>query len=92
MTPEDLELDESRPRPIARRPKLFIVAPGRETEFMSLKNSLEGDEGIEVIYDRRRGTGVRAAARERRANSDVDQQLKSRGWAVVRRESVFETA
>ncbi|HXH81699.1 MAG TPA: hypothetical protein VNN07_02090 [Candidatus Tectomicrobia bacterium] len=80
----DPDLDE-RPRPVARRPKLFIVARGRTTEYMSLKNSLESDEGIEVVYDRRSGRGSSPAAERRQPRSEIDDQLKSRGWAVVPR-------
>jgi hypothetical protein len=78
-------------------PKLFIVAPGYRAMYESLTRALAGEENVEIIYDRRvirrddtrrRPTiwshGPLADLGDRRLPSHVEDDLRTRGWAVVR--------
>jgi len=63
--------------------KLFIVAADNVADFRSLERTVGGESDVTVIYDRRHhSTG--APEEERRRRTDVDEQLRSKGWAVVR--------
>ena len=68
--------------------KLFIVAKDNVADYRSLEKAIGGERDVTVIYDRRHDasgdvpTGV--PHEERRRRTDVDEQLRSRGWAVVR--------
>jgi len=63
--------------------KLFIVAKDNVADYRSLEKAVGGERDVTVIYDRRHdSTGV--SQEERRWRRDVDEQLRSRGWAVVR--------
>ena len=63
--------------------KLFIVAADNVADYRSLERAVGGEPYVTVIYDRRHhSTG--APEEERRRRTDVDEQLRSKGWAVVR--------
>ena len=79
--------------------KLFIVAMEHTTTYESLKRALVGEENVEIVYDRRlpkrsddsRRRTVSIWARtelgnlgDRRTPSHVENDLRTRGWAVVR--------
>ena len=63
--------------------KIFIVALDNEDDHRSLQRALSGEPNVIVIYDRRRGGGD-IPGKDRRIRTDVDEQLRTRGWAVVR--------
>jgi hypothetical protein len=63
--------------------KLFIVAAGNTADHTSLQRALAGERNVTIIYDRRRAVSG-APDQERRRRTDVDEQLRTRGWAVVR--------
>jgi hypothetical protein len=66
--------------------KLFIVARGNYDLFRTLNNVLREELDVEVIFDRRKANGPgRPEGEERRIRSDVDDQIQSVGYAVVRR-------
>jgi hypothetical protein len=78
--------------------KLFIVAIEYTAMYQSLKRALAGEEDVEIVYDRRLSKrddarrrassiwsrGPLADLSERRMPSHVDDDLRTRGWAVVR--------
>ena len=78
--------------------KLFIVAAEYTALYESLTRTLAGDVDVEIIYDRRQSKrkdeGRRSASiwsrgplgelGDRRMPSHVDEDLRTRGWAVVR--------
>lgn len=78
--------------------KLFIVAAEYTEMYESLKRALVGEEDVEIVYNRRVSNrkaetrrpasiwsrGPLAELGERRAPSHVDDDLRRRGWAVVR--------
>ena len=78
--------------------KLFIVASEHTAVYQSLKRALAEEEDVEIVYDRRskrpdharRGAshiwarGPLADLSDRRMRSHVDDDLRTRGWAVVR--------
>jgi hypothetical protein len=77
--------------------KIFIVSPQYTEMYESLTRALVGDKDVEIIYDRRvsdrkapRRTGSiwshgpLADVGDRRMASHVDDDLRTRGWAVVR--------
>ena len=82
--------------------KIFIVSPGQVEMYESLKRALVGEDDVEIIYDRRLAQrkesrrrnvplwsrGSLAAVGERRSPSHVDDELRRRGWAVVRLDDV----
>jgi hypothetical protein len=63
--------------------KLFIVAADNVGDYRSLQKALASEPNVTIIYDRRRSLSV-VPAEERRRRTDVDEQLRTRGWAVVR--------
>jgi len=64
--------------------KLFIVAADNVADFRSLERAVGGESDVTVIYDRRRHHSTEAPEEERRRRTDVGEQLRSKGWAVVR--------
>jgi hypothetical protein len=70
--------------------KLFIVAADNTADYQSLQTALAGEPNVTIIYDRRgrssdsAGNEGDVAREERRRRTDVDNQLRTRGWAVVR--------
>jgi hypothetical protein len=64
--------------------KLFIVAAGNEAMYRTLCKVLERESLVDVIYDRRTHTRDRLGGEERRGRSDVDERIRSDGYAVVR--------
>lgn len=70
---------------------VFIVARDRKDLFESLRRTFSGDDGVEVLMDRR-GAQRRSAPiappterrrRDRRINRAVARKLEERGYAVV---------
>jgi len=71
--------------------KLFIVAADNTADFQSLQTALANEPNVTIIYDRRSRSNDVASSdvpdvprEERRRRTDVDDQLRTRGWAVVR--------
>jgi len=79
--------------------KVFIVLAGHTAIYESLKRTLAGEDDVEIFYDRRHSRRPDARRRrsssiwsggplgdlaERRMPSHVDDDLRTRGWAVVR--------
>ena len=78
--------------------KIFIVAVDQAEMYESLRRALAGEDDVAVVYDRRvanrkRDTrnagsiwsrGPLAAVGDRRTPSHVEDDLRQRGWAVVR--------
>jgi hypothetical protein len=72
---------------------LFIVARDQPTLYETLLREFGPDRDVAVLYDRRFGERRRQQVRwpaerrqgERRLRPDVDAQLQSLGWALVRR-------
>ena len=65
--------------------KLFIVAPANERLYQSLCASLENEPEVEIFYDRRSaGRSTLWRGQERRAPSDVQERIRTDGFAVVR--------
>src|SRR5882762_3007848 len=74
---------------------LFIVRADRPELYESLRRTFRGDDTVEVVRDRRladrrgarRAAGASAAREhrtiERRKSSELDRQLRSRGYAIV---------
>jgi hypothetical protein len=80
------------------RRKVFIVLAGYTAIYKSLKRALAGEDDVEVLYDRRQSRrpddprrrsssiwsgGPLGDLAERRMPSHVDDDLRTRGWAVV---------
>jgi len=71
---------------------LFVVSRDAVTRYTDLKRAFSDREAIEVVLDRRRAERRRAASqyapgrrrRERRARPEIDAELKSIGYSVVR--------
>lgn len=63
--------------------KLFIVAGGNAEDYRSLQRALAAEQNVTIIYDRRRAVSA-VPSKERRRRTDVDEQLQTKGWAVVR--------
>jgi hypothetical protein len=83
--------------------KIFIVARKNTDAYRQLMRTVGQEPGVEIIYDRRRGSrkldavgrlasrvkralglGRRRAGQGRRERPQVDQELKAKGWVVVR--------
>src|SRR5262244_174504 len=71
-----------RPKSMTR--KLFIVAKDNVADYRSLEKAIGGEPDVTVIYDRRHDSIDGVPHEERRRRRDIDEQLRSRGWAVVR--------
>jgi hypothetical protein len=71
---------------------LFIVARDQQALYDTLRREFGSERDVEVLYDRRFGERRRQRVPwpqdrrrgERRARPDVDAQLQSLGWALVR--------
>ncbi|PYN42040.1 MAG: hypothetical protein DME00_29975 [Candidatus Rokuibacteriota bacterium] len=74
---------------------LFIVGSKRPDFYESLRRTFRGDDTVQIVLDRRRGErrGARRPGRrqvpqeqrgvDRRAQLEIQRQLRSRGYAVV---------
>ena len=74
---------------------LFIVGSKRPDFYESLRRTFRGDDTVQVVLDRRRGErrrnrrpGRRSVVSEqrgaeRRAQLEIQRQLRARGYAVV---------
>jgi len=74
---------------------LFIVGSKRPDFYESLRRTFRGDDTVQIVLDRRHGErrGVRRPVRrrttpelrgaDRRAQLEIQRQLRSRGYAVV---------
>jgi hypothetical protein len=73
---------------------LFIVESKRPAFYESLRRTFRGDDTVQVVLDRRRGerrrrrVGGRKIGREqrsgeRRAQFEIERQIRTRGYAVV---------
>jgi len=71
-------------KPIGRR-QIFVVESGNEAVYRSLCTDLSNDPGVEIFYDRRKGSRpARRRLAERRLRSDVDGRIRRDGFAVIR--------
>ncbi len=81
-------------RPTQESVMLFIVARDQPSLYETLLREFGTERDVAVLYDRRIGErrrqqGSYPADRrrgERRVRPDVDAQLQSLGWVLVRRE------
>jgi hypothetical protein len=65
--------------------KLFIVDPGNEKLYRSLRATLAGEPDVEIIYDRRNSADpARWHGPERRSGEDLRDRIRRDGFAVVR--------
>ena len=65
--------------------KLFIVDPREAHMYMALRGALANEPDAEVVYDRRDWSqGGRWRGVERRVLSDVEERIRTDGFAVVR--------
>ena len=77
--------------------KVFIVSRGNTEMYEQLRRALIGEPDVEVIYDRRDPTSKKRDRRasiwsrgpwvdvgDRRVPSNVETDLRARGWAVAR--------
>jgi|SRR5689334_13903514 len=74
---------------------LFIVGSKRPDFYESLRRTFRGDDTVQIVLDRRRGERRRARrpgrrgvgpeqrSADRRAQLEIQRQLRSRGYAVV---------
>ena len=83
--------------------KVFIVSRGNTEMYEQLRRALIGEPDVEVIYDRRERTSQKPYRRasiwsrgplvdvgDRRLTSNVDTDLRTRGWAVARVDDGFD--
>ena len=64
--------------------KLFIVARSRVDVFQSLNSVLRNESDVEIIFDRRKALApVRPWGQERRNRWDVDERIRTNGYAVM---------
>lgn len=63
--------------------KLFIVDPENAALYHSLSRTLANEPDVEVVCDRRKRMLPWRRIEERRAPSDVQEQIRTRGFAVV---------
>jgi len=63
--------------------KLVIVHRGDELLFRTLSKVLRDEPGVEIIYDRRERDQPGRPATERRFRWDVEERLRTEGFAVV---------
>jgi hypothetical protein len=81
--------------PEAIRRLLFIIGSERPDFYESLRRTFRGDDTVQIVLDRRHRErrGARRPARrrvtaeqrgaDRRAQLEIQRQLRSRGYAVV---------
>ena len=79
-----------RPTPAPRRPSLFIVSRDLPERYNSLAFAFDGDRGVRVIFDRRRGdrrrqerTPAVERRKEDRRSADRDEAMRLTGWVHV---------
>jgi hypothetical protein len=72
------------------RPALFIVSRDLPERYNSLAFAFDGDRGVRVIFDRRRGERRRQTRtpaverrKEDRRSADRDETLRLTGWIQV---------
>ncbi len=71
---------------------IFVVARDQPVLFETLRREFASDREIDVVMDRRHGERRQTAIpyaeerrrAERRVRNDVEMQLRSLGWALVR--------
>jgi len=77
---------------VKRMPRyLFIVSPQHPWLYRSLSERFSGDHKVDVIVDRRRGerreggvpVGPDRRRRDRRIRPEIDEELRSRSYAIV---------
>jgi hypothetical protein len=67
--------------------KLFIIARDQAKLYRSLSTALGNEPDVEIVYDRRSAnSAARENALEGRQHPDFTDVLRSRGFAVIRRE------
>ena len=79
--------------PTRERAMLFIVARDQSALYETLRREFGTERDVAILYDRRVGERRRQQVTypaerrrgERRGRPDVDAQLQSLGWALVRR-------
>ena len=65
--------------------QLFIVARERDDLFRTLCSALRDELDVEILFDRRKGAAlIRPHGEERRTRFDVDERIRTDGYAVVR--------
>jgi hypothetical protein len=63
---------------------LFIVSPDRMDFFTDLRERFADDPNVQVIVDRRQRQPGNAPPRpDRRVQREVDEELRTRGYAIV---------
>ena len=62
--------------------KLFIVANGNTEAYRSLQNAVGSEPDVAIIYDRRSTSGRKPHV-ERRRESSINEEIATKGWAVV---------
>ena len=77
----------SRSTLVPSRPSLFVVSRDLPERFNSLAFAFDGDRGVRVILDRRRGDRRRQAEtpvverrKEDRRSVDRDETMRLTGW------------
>jgi hypothetical protein len=79
-------------QPPLRRRLLFVVSRDAVEHYEYLRRTLAGEDGVEVILDRRHGErrGRREPGTVERRRSDqrlrpnVEERLRTAGWSIVR--------
>lgn len=67
--------------------RFFIVAREREGLYRSLRSALSNEPEAEVFFDRRKGGRSKAPAdgeRRERKEKEVEERLRTDGFAIVR--------
>ena len=65
--------------------KLFIVDPGNERLYQSLRATLENEPDVEILYDRRhKNRPTRWHGVERRTTPDMQDRIRTEGFVVIR--------
>ena len=77
----------SRSTLVPSRPSLFVVSRDLPERFNSLAFAFDGDRGVRVSFDRRRGDRRRQAEtpvverrKEDRRSADRDETMRLTGW------------
>jgi len=77
----------SRSTLVPSRPSLFVVSRDLPERFNSLAFAFDGDRGVRVIFDRRRGDRRRQAEtpvverrKKDRRSADRDETMRLTGW------------
>ena len=65
--------------------KLFIVARGNDHLFRTLSSALRNEPDVESIFDRRKAyRPARREGEERRGRWNIEERIRTAGYAVVR--------